>query len=334
LLKQNHSTRKISFCCGKTIKKAKMSEVNNNELNGDDLAPPGCVPLSHQVAGHFHGNKRTKLGLLETGNGCILKAVQSPPRGIRELKFYEKIFKSAVDDLNKDEIEIRKIIPIFYDTVIHNDVYYIKMTDIGFGIIEPSVIDMKMGRTTHDPEADDAKMTRQKLKYPPCENIGFQLMGMRIKERIDGNFKRFDKYFGRSRREEDLIHCLGLFFQLNYSDSHQKRAIAEVINKLSEIKDWFTVQTTYHFFAASILTIYETNLEEIAKNANDEQIKDLVRVKLVDLTHVFPANGKMDENFLFGLNNLMEYHDRLLLHDYRYQDPTTFSLAIDPSATD
>lgn len=42
-----------------------MSEVNNNHVvndSADDLAPPGCVPLTHQVAGHFHGNKRTKLG--------------------------------------------------------------------------------------------------------------------------------------------------------------------------------------------------------------------------------------------------------------------------------
>lgn len=208
------------------------------------------------------------------------------------------------------------------------------MADIGFGIIEPSVIDMKMGRTTHDPEADEAKMTRQKLKYPPCENTGFQLMGMRIKERAEGKFKRFDKYFGRSRREEDLIHCLGLFFQYNYIDNHQKRAIAEIIKKLNDIKQWFSVQTTYHFFAASILTIYETNLEEISKNANEDVIRDMVRVKLVDLAHVFPANGKIDDNFLFGLNNLIEYHERLLRDDYKYEDPTVFSLAIDPTATD
>ena len=45
-----------------------MSEVNNNisnlveKKNADDLAPPGCVPLIHQVAGHFHGNERTQLG--------------------------------------------------------------------------------------------------------------------------------------------------------------------------------------------------------------------------------------------------------------------------------
>ena len=36
------------------------------------------------------------------------------------------------------------------------------------------------GKITHDPEASIEKITRQKLKYPPVEKIGFQLLGMRV----------------------------------------------------------------------------------------------------------------------------------------------------------
>ena len=57
---------------------------------------------------------------------------------------------------------------------------YIKMRDIAFGIEKPSVIDLKMGQITSDPEATPDKKARQKLKYPPAEQIGFQLMGMRV----------------------------------------------------------------------------------------------------------------------------------------------------------
>ena len=54
------------------------------------------------------------------------------------------------------------------------------MDDLAYGIKYPAVIDFKIGRQTHDPEASTEKITRQKLKYPPCEKIGFQLLGMRV----------------------------------------------------------------------------------------------------------------------------------------------------------
>jgi inositol-polyphosphate multikinase len=54
------------------------------------------------------------------------------------------------------------------------------MDDLAYGIKYPAVIDFKIGRVTHDPEASVDKINRQKLKYPPCEKIGFQLLGMRV----------------------------------------------------------------------------------------------------------------------------------------------------------
>ena len=56
------------------------------------------------------------------------------------------------------------------------------MRDITFGIEKPSVGDLKIGRITSDPEATPDKVIRQKLKYPPAEIIGFQLMGMRVRQ--------------------------------------------------------------------------------------------------------------------------------------------------------
>ena len=54
------------------------------------------------------------------------------------------------------------------------------MHDLAFGIEKPSVIDLKIGKITYDPEANADKIARQLLKYPPAEKIGFQLMGMRV----------------------------------------------------------------------------------------------------------------------------------------------------------
>ena len=54
------------------------------------------------------------------------------------------------------------------------------MENLATGIENPSVVDFKMGRITYDPDASAEKISRQKMKYPPVENIGFQLLGMRV----------------------------------------------------------------------------------------------------------------------------------------------------------
>ena len=54
------------------------------------------------------------------------------------------------------------------------------MDDLGFGIRYPSVIDIKIGMQTFDPEATSEQIKRHKIKYPFVKNIGFQIEGMRV----------------------------------------------------------------------------------------------------------------------------------------------------------
>jgi 1D-myo-inositol-tetrakisphosphate 5-kinase/inositol-polyphosphate multikinase len=80
------------------------------------------------------------------------------------------------------------------------------MDDIAHGIKYPTVIDFKLGRITHDPEATPEKIQRQKSKYPPVERLGFQLIGMRVYNQADNSFSHYDKVYGRALSEQDLIH--------------------------------------------------------------------------------------------------------------------------------
>ena len=41
-------------------------------MNHNSDFPEGIVPLTHQVAGHFHGNQKTKLGNIIYLNGSII----------------------------------------------------------------------------------------------------------------------------------------------------------------------------------------------------------------------------------------------------------------------
>ncbi|KAM6347474.1 inositol polyphosphate multikinase isoform 2-T4 [Alca torda] len=55
----------------------------------------GCVPLSHQVAGHMYG--KDKGGILQHPDGTVLKQLQPPPRGPREQEFYNKVYHVSSD---------------------------------------------------------------------------------------------------------------------------------------------------------------------------------------------------------------------------------------------
>ena len=56
------------------------------------------------------------------------------------------------------------------------------MDDLAYGIRYPSVIDLKIGMQTFDPEATSEQINRHKMKYPFVKNIGFQIEGMRVSQ--------------------------------------------------------------------------------------------------------------------------------------------------------
>ena len=45
-----------------------------------------------------------------------------------------------------------------------------------------------------------------------------------------------------------------------------------------------------------------------------------VKIVMADFAHVFPANGLLDQNYLFGLEKLIEHHRILLRSDYKFKD--------------
>ena len=126
----------------------------------------------------------------------------------------------------------------------------------------------------------------------------------------DNDFKRYDEKFSRSLDENDLTHAIALFYQ--FHQDAQINIIRETIEKLQSFRRWFEKQTTYHFFASSIIIAYNATGKE---NQNTD-----VRIKLVDFAHVFPANDKRDDNFLSGLNAVEKQLNLLLHPEYCFKD--------------
>jgi 1D-myo-inositol-tetrakisphosphate 5-kinase/inositol-polyphosphate multikinase len=211
------------------------------------------------------------------------------------------------------------------------------MDDAAYGFKYPAVADFKLGRVTHDPEASPDKIHRHRSRYPPAENLGFQLIGMRVFSRKDRSFTHLDKIFGRNLTEANLIHGLALYFQFHEA-TPQRRVIAEAIRKFAEVKSWFEKQRTYHFYASSLIVVYEACLEEMLNemdlnnnnntDANNNtvaipSIESSVKIFMADFAHVFPANNSIDNNYLFGLDKLIEHLKILLDPEYKFVDLRT-----------
>ncbi len=55
-------------------------------------------------------------------------------------------------------------------------------------------------------------------------------------------------------------------------------------------------------------------------NNHINQAPNLVRIVMADFAHVFPANNKLDQNYLDGLENLIKYLKVLIDPAYKFRD--------------
>ncbi|XP_076830457.1 inositol polyphosphate multikinase [Brachyhypopomus gauderio] len=219
--------------------------------------PNGCVPLSHQVAGHKYGI--SKVGILQHPDGSVLKQLQPAPRGPRELHFYAQVFdEDCTDPLL---LTLQRHLPKYYGTWASSEVpnvVYLKLEDVTRRFACPSIMDVKIGRKSYDPFASREKQEEQIRKYPPMEEIGFQLLGMRVYQVTSESYINHDRSFGRSLTKETLKTGLAQFF--HNGEEVRKDAVSLSICKIYDILRWFESQRQLHFFASSLLFVYEGSL--------------------------------------------------------------------------
>ncbi|CAI7738539.1 unnamed protein product [Closterium sp. NIES-53] len=85
-----------------------------------------------------------------------------------------------------------------------------------------------------------------------------------------------------------------------------------LLAQLQILRNWFAQQTSFHFFSASILLIYEANTGEHEGAEAKEEGKEAgsgpahpPSLRLVDFAHAIDAQGKVDENFLLAVDGVM-----------------------------
>ncbi|KAJ8248371.1 hypothetical protein GJAV_G00241310 [Gymnothorax javanicus] len=214
----------------------------------------GCLPFPHQVAGHKHGVD--KIGILQHPDGTVLKQLQPPPRGLRELQFYSEVF--GEDSTDPCLRELQRFLPAYYGTWCLPEIpdgLYLKLEDVTQRFRKPCIMDVKIGQRSYDPYATPEKRQQQISKYPLMEEIGFLVLGMRVYQSSSDTYQSYDQHYGRNLVKATLVDGLARFF--HNGEGLRKDAVTTSIRKVWDILRWFESQSRFHFYGSSLLFVYE-----------------------------------------------------------------------------
>jgi hypothetical protein len=235
----------------------------------------------------------------------LYKPVQPGIKGTIELQFYETLF--GEEDLPREVVALRQLVPGYYhkETIrdragnLHE---FLKLEDITHRYRKPCILDVKVGRRVWDDFAEKDKIDREKKKYPAQETLGYRIIGMRVYQPSTDDYVYYDKWYGRSIREDTALQAVTNFFicgEVNRVD-----VIPAVLGKLQTFLGWFRTQTSLRLFATSLLIVYEGD------PAHSDEPAPPVDIRLVDFAHTYEAapgsEGETDNNTLFGLENFAQ----------------------------
>jgi hypothetical protein len=300
---------------------AMVARIKSSNSYLNPVSIEAMEPFGHQVAGHT-------TEVLRKMNNKILKPLNKAKLFWHEVSIYEGVkemgnhcsqsMKSFVAEYH-GVITVKlgdKILPhIVLDDLTHNFKY-------------PCCMDIKMGRQTFEPSAEDVKKNRELKKYSYQSTLGFRITGFKVYDVVRKLYRVEDKTFGRSLQPHQIQGGLSHFF--NNGKYIRRDVLIATIAKLENILLWMKSQVDFHFYCSSILVVYEgdINIDSCAfMGGTCGSVTDKVRVKLIDLAHAVPSNDPRslniynsnsnsnstthqryaDEGYLFGLTNLISY---------------------------
>lgn len=265
----------------------------------------------HQVAGHRGDGG--KLGPLVDDSGRFYKPLQSDHRGDTELAFYESFYSNT-------EIpgHIRKFFPAFHGTKTieasdgSGPQPHLVLEDLVAGRTNPSVMDIKTGSRTWYPEASEEYIQKclEKDRNSTSVSLGFRISGLRVYQNSEAGFWQPEKKVVYSFNADGVRSALRKFVSSNLSlgpnvdpDGLYASKVychrGGILAQLLQLKEWFEVQTNYHFYSCSLIILYDR------ESALDGRAHP--KVKLVDFAHVMDGHSVIDHNFLGGLCSVIKF---------------------------
>ena len=161
----------------------------------------------------------------------------------------------------------------------------------------PCVMDIKLGRITWPPGETKEKIAKKTKKGTGTVlPYGFALQGIIVQS--NEGVKRLTK------KDADLLDATTVHTILeNFLGEKNDETVCLATSfqkKLNDIERFIESQTAFHNFSSSLLCVYDQGVPYSAK------------VHIIDFAHSYPGNGKVDENLLFGLENVRALFDEYI----------------------
>ncbi|KAM5140735.1 inositol polyphosphate multikinase isoform 1-T1 [Mantella aurantiaca] len=150
------------------------------------------------------------------------------------------------------------------------DDLYLKLEDVTRKFNKPCIMDVKIGRKSYDPYASAEKIQQQISKYPLMEEIGFLVLGMRVYHVDSDRYETENQHYGRSLTKETIKEGISKFF--SNGCCLRKDAVSACLLKVKQILHWFEHQDALHFYASSLLFVYDASCPQTHTNLIDEKV--------------------------------------------------------------
>lgn len=234
-------------------------EKRNDELMTKPLALQKGLEIQAydlQVAGHRKTEDTKYSGLLQCSNGTILKPIIKESQR-REVDFYERMWESSDPDL----VELRKCTPkYFYCKKYTYNGYeqeYIILEDLTRRMLEPCIMDVKIGKRTWDPLATEEKIKNEQAKYALCkQQYGFCIPGFQVFKLNSGKLHKYNKEYGKKLHGQGVRDAIKNY--LNAIGGELCRALLlQILSQLWRVQRWARAQTALRLYSASVLLVYD-----------------------------------------------------------------------------
>jgi hypothetical protein len=289
----------------------------------------------------------------------ILKPVPSKPKGLREIAFYVSVEAFRVEcsspspqrgGAQHPAAEWLDFFPRYYGTMqqsengelasvpvddrasaaTSNFSRYLHLEDlVTSSFAHPSIVDVKIGRFSHDPfecaavngsssdpnashlsAPGSAKILREAAKCPSQRHTGFRICGARIWHQEEQQYEVRGKEWCRDLplQPTELELEEPFWTYLTGRTAQAAAVLPSFISRLETLRRLCVEQPRWRFYASSILLCYEYSSE--APRA---------QLHLIDFSHAYPldASGdgqeaERDENYIAGVESLLRIFQRML----------------------
>ncbi|GBP18056.1 Inositol polyphosphate multikinase [Eumeta japonica] len=263
-VRRQRSIYQVHYGLKKEVKKEMAKPIPYLNPGADITA------YNSQVAGHRQTENNKYLGLLQCNNGTVMKPILQESQQ-REVDFYKRVSTSDDPDL----VELRKYIPKYFGckkyTYDGHENEYIILEDLTVRMLEPCVMDVKIGKRTWDPLATPDKIEREKSKYAACKNeYRFCIPGFQVFKLSNGQLRKYGKDYGKKLQGQMVIEAIRTYLNGAGESGVCRALLLQFLAQLWKIQRWASRQCALRLYATSLLLVYDA--ERVRRCCRDNDL--------------------------------------------------------------